>query len=116
MNSEDQSMNFKEIQLDIKSATNVLIHFVKKAQMSGKFKLGEAGLLDRARNVFNGTETEISQSQAYQLLVNALHVGQAGGSYSLEEAGFLHNKVLPFLASELNKKTQNVTEPNVKTV
>jgi hypothetical protein len=104
--ADPQQVNLKDIELTWDTAVKIVAHFVQKAHGKGAFKLAEAGALFRAVNFFSGDEKDVSELQATRVLINGLHVGQAHGSFNLEEAGLLHNKFIPFIETELKRRTE----------
>lgn len=83
------------ITLGPENVLQYLIRYVEISQTKGTFNLAEADLLKRSVDVvYRGmSDSEITDSQGIELLIQAIYRGQAHGDYTLNDSSLLFNVV-----------------------
>jgi hypothetical protein len=87
------------ITLTTENSLDFLIQYTELAQKNGVFNLQEADLLKKAVDSLKDTPSEISKTDAQNLLTQAVAKGQSKGCYSLADASTIYNICL-FLSKQ----------------
>jgi hypothetical protein len=95
------------ITLTTENSLDFLIQYTELAQKNGVFNLQEADLLKKAVDALKDVPSEISKTDAQNLLTQAVAKGQSKGCYSLADASTIYNICL-FLSKQLSQSQGQV--------